>query len=339
MSTDAATAPAPSSDALPDQSPAAPVLVIGEALVDVVIQAGSDPATATRHVGGSPANVAGGLARLGHVVTLAARIGADPDGDLITRLLRADGVRLAPESAPSGRTSTAIATIDQAGIATYAFDLTWDLPTPDVSGAGHLHVGSIAANVPPGAASVHAAVRAARERGTTVSYDPNLRPAIIAAADAERPGVEALVAAADVVKVSEEDLTWLYPDAGVEDVARQWASRGPALVVVTRGGAGATAWRRSALDDPYRTPPRRVEVVDTVGAGDSFMSGLLCALLDAGLLGVGRRPVLDAADAGILQAALAWATLTSAITCTRAGSDPPWRHELVGELAEPEATP
>jgi fructokinase len=303
----------------------AEVLVVGESLVDVVVR-GEVPLE--RHVGGSPANVAIGLARLGHDVRLATCLGPDADGELVRAVLAADGVRLEDGSASRARTSTATARLDAAGSATYEFDLVWDLLPVDVRGAGHVHTGSIAAALAPGSAAVSVAMTSGRAQGATTSYDPNLRPAIIRTADDERPGIEALVAAADVVKASEEDLAWLYAARSVDEVGRLWLDLGPSLVVVTLGAEGAVAWRRGAPDAPLHVAPQRVEVIDTVGAGDSFMSGLLSGLLDAGLLGAGRRDALRAASPDGVRPALERAVATSAITCSRAGSNPPTRAEL-----------
>lgn len=307
-----------------------PVLVVGEALVDVVQR--PDRST-QQHPGGSPANVALGLARLGYPVQLATRIGTDADGASVRAWLEGDGVRLAAGAVVEATTSTAAAVLDGAGAATYVFDLVWDLPPVDLAGVGHLHTGSIAANLAPGAARVHDAVVAARDASTT-SYDPNLRPRIIGSADAERPGVERLVALSDVVKSSEEDLAWLYPGEPAEDVTRRWAQAGPALVVLTRGERGATAWLAREPGAVVHATPRPVGVVDTVGAGDAFMSGLLSALLDDGLLGgPAQRTALHAITPEQVRTALQRATLTSSITCGRAGADPPTRRELASDGA------
>jgi fructokinase len=307
------------------------VLVVGEALVDVVDR---QDGTTDRHPGGSPANVAVGLARLEHPVTLATRIGSDDDGALLRRHLEADGVRLAPGSVVTGRTSTATAVLDRNGAATYVFDVEWTLPPVDLTGVTHVHTGSIGAALPPGAADVHGLLDRAAAAGLTTSYDPNLRPGLIGSAAEERPAVERLVAGADVVKASDDDVAWLY--AGTTDgdpvaAAARWARTGPRLVVLTRGAEGAVAWLRDRPDHPLRLPTPTVQVVDTVGAGDAFMSGLLSGLLDTGLVGSPTPRGRAAGDApwsvDDVRPALLGALLVGALTCARPGADPPRRAE------------
>lgn len=300
-------------------------LVLGEALVDIVIAPGGGSA---EHVGGSPANVAIGLARLGHRVELATHIGDDERGHRVEEHLARDGVRLVDGSVSADRTPTATATLDAAGVASYTFDLAWDLPADLGPGAAtHVHAGSIATQLEPGATQVRRIIAEARA-GSTVSYDPNLRPAILGTPDPHRPGVETLVAASDVVKASDEDLAWLYPGDRVDDVLRRWAALGPSLVVCTLGGEGA---RVLVAGELLTVPPVRVDVVDTVGAGDSFMGALVSGLLDARLLGgPDGRARLAAARAADVRPALDRAIAVAAITCSRAGADPPYRRELDG---------
>ena len=165
------------------------------------------------------------------------------------------------------------------------------------------------------------------ERGrATLSYDPNVRPALLGDAERARPDIERLVALSDVVKVSREDLEWLYPNRSDEDVARGWlTSPGPAIVVVTRGGAGVFAVS-GGLE--MQRPAIPVELVDTVGAGDAFTSGLLDGLHRADLLGGARREALTAIDEATLASVLDAAALIAAITCSRPGADPPTRAEV-----------
>lgn len=300
-------------------------LVIGEALIDVVH---SVDGSVREHVGGSPLNVAIGLSRLGHPVALATHIARDQHGDDIRQLLAADGVALTDASVSARRTPTATARLDETGSATYEFDLSWDPATPFPTTSGHMHTGSIATALQPGASGVRDALGAHRNLGTT-SLDPNPRPTIIGAAAEVRSVIEEMVGLSDVVKASDEDIEWLYDGAAdVGEILRLWAQLGPSLVVATRGGDGALAYL-SASDELVDVPGRTVDLVDTVGAGDSFMSGMISKLLDDDLLGdVSARERLRRADRETLLAAVHRGIATSAVTVSRAGSQPPSRADL-----------
>lgn len=303
-------------------------LVVGEALVDVVRGPGGE--ALGRHPGGSPANVALGLSRLGHRAELLTWVGEDDDGALVTDHLAASGVRLVPGSTGAARTSTATATLDAAGVATYGFDLDASMPAVDLDalagpeGFDVVHTGSIAAVLAPGASVVEGLLSRTRHRAT-VSYDPNARPALMGDPDVALAKVLAYVGTADVVKVSDEDLAWLRPGVDPLDVAGSWLMRGAALVVVTRGEGGADALG-AAGHVHVDSPP--TQVVDTVGAGDSFMSGLLDGLARHGLLGASRRPALRAVGTDTVATVLAHAAGIASITCSRPGADPPWAADL-----------
>ncbi|HTP18460.1 MAG TPA: carbohydrate kinase [Solirubrobacteraceae bacterium] len=305
-------------------------VVVGEALIDLVGQRGGR--TLAAHPGGSPANVALGLARLGVPVTLKTRLGRDAFGEMISAHLEASGVQV--DGGPEGGVSTslAIATL-AAGIASYDLRIDWDVGplAPVPIEARCLHTGSLATVLPPGEASVVDLVEREHKRGrVTVSYDPNVRPALLGDAARARPDIERLVALSDVVKVSDEDLRWLYPDRRDEDVAQAWLASGPALVVVTRGGAGVYAVS-AGLELHRQAVP--IDLVDTVGAGDSFTSGLLDGLHRADLVGGARRDALAAIDEATLGSVVDAAALIAAITCSRPGADPPTRAEVDAALA------
>ncbi|GGP54727.1 carbohydrate kinase family protein [Streptomyces melanogenes] len=312
--------------AVAPDSARAPVLVIGEALVDILVRADG---TRSARPGGSPANAAVGLARLGHRVRLATRVGDDLAGRDILAHLRHSGVELTEGSVVPGPTSTATAHLDAGGAATYDFDIVWEAPEVPV-GPFHVHTGSLATALAPGADRVLKSVEAARRAGT-VSYDPNIRPMLLGTPAEERPRVERFVALSDVVKASHEDLAWLYPGQDVDGIARAWLESGPSLVVVTLGPDGALArWR----DGGCELPAAAVRVTDTVGAGDAFTSGLLSGLLDGGLLGAAphagtpRVRLGGRAAADVLASALVGATGAAALTCLREGADPPTRAAL-----------
>lgn len=300
------------------------VLSLGEALIDVVARGDAS----TEHVGGSLLNVAGGLGMLGHPTSIAAWWGPDERGDRIAAWASERHVDVVAGTAAAAKTSVAFATLDADGRATYEFDLTWDVPTIDeLASFGHLHTGSIGATLEPGGSKVVSIAEAMRAHGT-VSYDPNIRPALMASPDAVGPRVEALIALSDVVKASDEDVAWLYPDEPVEDVMRRWAKAGPALVVVTRGPWGAYALLANNRD-MLHVDQMNVELADTVGAGDSFMAGLLSGLVDAGLLGsADARARLREAGWSAVQPALHRAVVTSGLTVGRHGAYAPTRAEV-----------
>jgi fructokinase len=298
--------------------------VVGEALIDIVQPPSGQP---HEHVGGSPANVAIGLARLGHRTRLATYLGSDVRGRRIADLLAAEQVELSVASQTASRTSTATAKLNAAGAATYDFDLTWELdPTQvGIEPGGHLHTGSIAATLEPGATGVAEAVAAA-QAACTISYDPNVRPSLMGTPEQARPIIERLIRLSDVVKASDEDIGWLYPGKPLHQVLADWATLGPAICATTRGGNPAVAL--VAGEFFYRLPLLST-VIDTVGAGDSFMSGLLSGLLDGNYLGgTAARERLRFAKFDDLAGAFDRAVACSAVTVSRAGANPPTRAEL-----------
>ncbi|NYE96024.1 fructokinase [Psychromicrobium silvestre] len=300
--------------------------VIGEALIDEVLRPGAE---ATPHVGGSPMNVAVGLARLDHPVQFLGRYGQDAYGAMISEHLQRNSVLL-PWPSDESPTSVARAVLDHDGAASYDFKLTWELPGLAkkldflLQGSTLLHTGSIASMLAPGAAEVKQAVLAARGHAT-ISYDPNYRPSIITDSDYARAQAEEFVRLADVVKASDEDLEMLYPGTDPLDAARQWLGLGPALVVVTRGSSGP--WAVAACGEVSVAAPK-IRVADTVGAGDSFMSALLSAIVDRELDGAQRREQLQALSREQLQDILHFAATAAAITVSRPGADPPNKNEL-----------
>jgi len=304
--------------------PAPRALVVGEALVDVVrrLDGGVED-----HPGGSPLNVAIGLSRLGRPVELLTWFGQDAHGELVRRHLAGSDVRIVPGSDGAAATSVAIATLDGSGAATYTFELDWQVPSSAELPADALvvHSSTIGAALEPGGDAVLRILADARAR-STVTYDPNVRPALLGSAEQARPLVEKLVTLADVVKVSDEDIAWLEPGVAVIEVAARWATAGPGLVVVTRGGAGVLAMTSGGVHVEVAAPT--VDVADTVGAGDSFMSGLIDGLWTAGLLGAARRAALGAIDAATLVVILERSARIAAITVSRAGANPPWAAEL-----------
>lgn len=308
-----------------------PVLtVIGEALVDLV----RDPAAGgyREAPGGSPFNVAIGLARLGNRTSLMARLSGDRYGLLLRSTAAAEGVDLQAAPRAAERATVATATVDAAGQVTYEFEMDgtadWQWTGAELRqlspGTELLHFGSIASWTPPGAARIADLVGGLRAGGgVLISYDPNVRPAVFGGRGRGIEMLERSVRDAHVVKASREDVEWLYPEIAPDDVAARWSRLGAKLVVVTDGAQGATAYRGTRA--PLRRPGRQVTVVDTIGAGDAFTAGLLTGLVRRRLHRNGR---LEGIADGTLADIIDEAVLVSAITCEREGADPPTLDEL-----------
>ncbi|MER7578646.1 carbohydrate kinase [Kitasatospora sp. NPDC097691] len=297
-------------------SPASRVLVIGECVADVVR---TDGAPDRVHPGGSPANVAYGLARLGRPATLLTELGPDANGRLIRAHLESAGVRV--RAAEVARTPSAVVRLDGQGRARYTFDIGWTLPSVEpvrtdlAQTPAAIHLGSIGAVTEPGAAAVLALVERWRGR-TQISYDPNVRPALMGGRAEAVRRVERCVALSDLVKASDEDLAWLYPGERPEAVAERWLALGPSVVAVTLGADGAFARTAEGVRAEAAAVP--VPVADTVGAGDSFMAAFLHAR----------------ASGADLPACLTHAVTAAALTVSRPGAAPPSAAELAAALAE-----
>lgn len=296
------------------------IIVVGEALIDVVHRADG---SVEEIPGGSPANVAITLARLGRSPRLLTALGSDSRGRVVRGWLANSGVK--PTYAEIARTATAMAELDATGAATYVFDIEWSLAGVIVDAADVIHVGSIAGLLEPGATDVLRILDEQRDTAL-VTYDPNIRPDLVSDKVAARQRVEALVVRADVVKASDEDLLWLYPGIDPRASARVWQQSGPAVVVVTEGAQGAFAVMDAG---ECHVPGYRVELVDTVGAGDTFMGALLDGLISADWVRTSLRDALRIVNALQLSPILDWAARAAAITASRSGANPPLRDELV----------
>ncbi|GEP48044.1 carbohydrate kinase [Microbacterium saccharophilum] len=283
------------------------VLVIGEALIDVV--------GGVEIVGGSPSNAALGLGRLGVKVDLLTALARDERGERIRTHLEDSGVRVLPESFSLERTSTARATVMPDGSAEYEFDVTWQVQPVDVSAYGVVHVGSIGSFVEPGACVVRGLVRSARLEGARVTFDPNVRPALLGSQDAvARADLIARFSAA--VKLSEEDAQALYPRLPLDKVADRLHELGPDLVAITRGGDGSILSTRTAR---VVVAAPSVDVVDTVGAGDTYMAALIASLLAEADWDLGAERLNRLGE---------FCATAAAITVGRSGADLPTRSDL-----------
>jgi fructokinase len=306
--------------------------VIGEALVDLVDS--GDHTTYKAHPGGSPLNVAVGLARLEKPVALMARLASDAFGRLLRGHAERNRVDLSASPVATEPTTLAVVSLDERGGATYDFYLDgtadWQWKSSEMAiprGTDLVHFGSLASWTSPGDSVIREAVRFAAV--PLVSYDPNVRPALLGEPARGRDLVRGNCALASVVKASEEDVAWLYPGESLGEVAQRWlAADATRLVVITQGASGATAFRRGR--PPLVRPSRPIIVVDTVGAGDAFMAGLLAGLSGAAATSwAAVEAMSDQALTGILDDAL----LVAALTCTRPGADPPTRAELDSQPA------
>jgi fructokinase len=308
------------------------VAVAGEAVVDLV--AGEPGGAYVAVPGGSPANVAVGLARLGVPVRMVARIGADPLGRTLREHLTRNGVDAAMVVSAREPSSLAVVHHDAHGVPSFDLriegtaDWQWteaEAAALRLEGVAALHVGSLAMALPPGADVLAGLVRRVRATAT-VSYDPNCRPAVMDGVPGARARVEALLRLADVVKVSDADLEWLRPGGGPEEFAAELLSAGASVVAVTRGASGSVVAARGC--PPRHVPAYHADVVDTTGAGDAYMSAVLAGLHRRGLLGAGRREALRAAGVAALLPVFDEASRAAALTCSRRGADPPTSAEL-----------
>lgn len=307
------------------------IAIAGEALIDFAATGGL---AFQGHEGGAPANAAVAAARLGQATGLVSQLSRDLFGERLFAHLQGNGVdmRFVQRSdAPS-----TLAFVERAaGTNRYAFymqataDTLWapaELPAlpPDCR---FLQFGSIALLHQPAGGRILDLVAAERGRRVIV-FDPNVRPTLIADAQAFRRDCLQWMALADLVKLSDEDAAFIAPGLPAVQAASAWLDSGPRAVVLTRGAAGATLLRKGHA--PLSVRPPAVPLVDTIGAGDSFGAALLVALLEWGVEQAGQLQSLpDAAWLEILR----FAAMAAALNCTRAGAQPPWRAELAAALA------
>lgn len=299
-----------------DIHPTLDVTVVGEALIDVV----TTSQARVEHPGGSPANVAYGLGRLGVATGLLTAIAPDDRGTAIENHLRSAGVVLLPGSKSLTRTASATATLAPDGSATYEFDISWDLAAaPPAHFPKILHTGSIATFLSPGAGAVKALLEQAH-RHCMITYDPNIRPALLGSHTEAKAIFEELVALTDVVKLSDEDAQWLYPRKSLDETAAHVLALGTRLTVITKGAEGSTFTSAAASID---IPAVKTTVADTIGAGDSYMSALILGFLTRGTEGFAPA---------VLEQLGHTAAAAAAITVQRPGANPPTLEELDAAL-------
>ena len=292
------------------------IWVCGEVLIDILP---TGPV-----VGGGPANTAKALARLGHDVHFIDGISSDAYGQSAREELLRDGVNLDLALASDKPTCTATVTLDAAGGASYEFLIdgtaTFDfasswLPDPYRYQPQVLHIGTLVTMIEPGASALYDWAMQVAELAPIV-FDPNIRPSVQPDRDLYEAAVEKWAALSAVIKVSDDDLAWLFPGQAIEDVANRWINDGVFLVVVTQGANGIMGY---TSDGRVEVPGVKVDVVDTVGAGDTVGAIVVEAMLTHGLVELRGE---------LLRGVLARAAAAAAITCSRKGAQPPFKHEL-----------
>jgi fructokinase len=291
------------------------VWVVGEALMDLIPVVGGDRVPI---VGGGPANTAKAVARLGYPTYFVGGISSDEYGRAVELELLRSGVDLSLVHRGDSPTALAIATINEAGLASYEFKLdstvsfnfhsSW-LPKED---SEVIHIGSVATLLEPGASELH---KWLSDKSATVVFDPNVRPSIQGDREIYRDSVERWIDLAKIVKLSEDDFSWLYENSE-SGVIANWLSRGTEIVVVTRAERGLSAFTRDGRID---CPAAKVKLVDSVGAGDTIGAVIVEGLLKYGLAGLNQD---------VLKQVLERAAKAAGITCSRAGANPPWKEEL-----------
>lgn len=306
---------------------AARFTVLGEALIDLVQPGPGDLYRALP--AGGPLNIAVGLRRLGHPTALMARFSRGALGARIRSFAEQADLDLRASVDSSEQATLAFATVDDSGKAQYDFYVDgtsdWAWTADELTGLAPdttvVHAGSLSTAIDPGARVIRDWwARLASAGDLLLSFDPNVRPRLAGVREEAAARVEGFVGLAHVVKASDEDLAWLYPEVDPETALLRWATLGPALVVLTRGGDGCVAL--TPRGHRCELPSRAVDVIDTIGAGDAFQAGLLSGLADEGVASPDRIAAIDAAA---LERVLQRALTVASITCTRAGADPPTR--------------
>ena len=296
------------------------IWVCGEVLIDVLP---TGPV-----VGGGPANTAKALARLGHDVDFIDGISTDAFGDSARKELARDGVGLSLALSSDKPTCTATVTLDSQGSASYEFVIdgtaTFDfadswLPDPERLKPSVLHIGTLVTIVEPASSILYKWAVKTTEFAPIV-FDPNVRSSVVSDRDKYRAAVEKWVGISSVVKLSDDDISWLYPDQSMAEVAKGWIAAGTSLVVITRGADGIIGYTEHGFEE---VESAKVAVVDTVGAGDTVGAILVEGIINHSVSGLQGQ---------VLNAVLHRAAIAAGITVSRAGAQPPRLHELVEAL-------
>ena len=308
------------------------LLCCGEALIDMIpTPTASEQEGYVPHVGGAVFNTAIALGRLGVQTGMLTGLSSDLFGQQLTASLHANHVDTSlVRHPPTAPTTLAFVQLTD-GHASYLFydensagrmlDRADMPPLPDE--VSTLYFGGISLVFEPGA-EAYAALLKREAAARVVMLDPNIRPSFIRDIRRYRDRLDQMIALSDIVKVSDEDLNWIYPGPQSPfeklDFVRQ---AGPSVVILTRNGSGATAFLKDGTE--VSVPVDRVDVVDTIGAGDTFNAGVLAKLAELGLL---IKASLAAIERDPMREALRFGTRVAGVTVSRAGANPPWRHEL-----------
>ncbi|MCK1819499.1 carbohydrate kinase [Streptomyces sp. XM83C] len=301
------------------------IVVAGEALIDLVPQGPGALAALTPALGGGPYNTAVALGRLGSPAAFCSRISEDAFGEALLDGLRRAGVDTTAVQRGPEPTTLAVASIGADGSAAYSFyvegtaDRLFTAPAELPAGTRAVSFGTCSLVLEPGASAYEELMRRAAAQGVFTALDPNIRPGLIPDADAYRARFKSWLASVTLLKLSEEDARWLG------GTPQEWLSAGPTAVVITRGGDGLTAWTRDGAE--HTVPGERVDVVDTIGAGDTVNAALLHGLAAQDAL---TPDALAALGAEGWTRLLRFAARAAAVTCSRAGAEPPYAHELEG---------
>ncbi|MGW2620972.1 carbohydrate kinase family protein [Streptomyces sp. NPDC001500] len=299
------------------------IVVAGEALIDLVPQGTGALAGLRPALGGGPYNTAVALARLGSPTAFASRVSLDAFGEALLDRLRETGVDLSAVQRGAEPTTLAVASLDGSGSAAYSFyvegtaDRLFTAPDALPAGTRAVSFGTCSLVLEPGASAYEELMRAAASQGVFTALDPNIRSGLIPDADAYRARFKSWLPSVSLLKLSEEDAEWLG------GTPHEWLSAGPSAVVITQGGDGLTAFTRDGA--VYAVPGEQVDVVDTIGAGDTVNAALLHGLSERDALSPGGPAALGATG---WQELLRFAARAAAITCSRAGAEPPYAAEL-----------
>ena len=297
------------------------IWVCGEVLIDLI--PGAD-GVRMPHVGGGPANTAKALARLGHDVHFIDGISSDEYGQMSRKELLDDEVKLGLALSSEKPTCTAEVSLSSSGSASYVFNIdgtaTFDfshdwLPDPSRFKPQVLHIGTLVTIIEPASSVLFEWALKVAEFAPIV-FDPNIRPSVVGDRVRYVAAVEKWAAISSVIKLSDDDAHWLYPDESFDTIAHRWIAQGTSLVVITRGSEGLLGFTVAGREE---VPGAKIEVADTVGAGDTVGAILVEAMVEKGL----ENLIGD-----ILKATLHRAAVAAGITCSRKGAQPPYKHEL-----------